>query len=255
MAIYEYSISEDFSNGVDGYKFQIEIDDSAITSADIVSISTKNGTCYANFDDTLSSGDETILDGLVDTHDGLPLPDINEFDGTLSSKDGFFCYSIVENREKDIGIYPDGNDLKFKDKSVGPYTLSQLYSSSGDNFGNDYQTQVSLSRSSTTSSIPQTKVTLTTPALTGTYRLNWQAALDNNVSISCIRLYNDTDEEIVGIEQCYKAPHKDCKLTLSGFGNVVFSGSLKVFKLQYHDEQGNHEVGIQDAKIEIWRVI
>jgi len=71
---YTYSISGDFPNEkVDDDKLQIQIGDSAIATA-ISYIITHGDDCDIWFADALSSGDETILDGLVAAHDGEPIP-------------------------------------------------------------------------------------------------------------------------------------------------------------------------------------
>lgn len=121
-------------------------------------------------------------------------------------------------------------------------------------YGLNYQIQKSLARSTTTSSTYQDKVTLTTGSLTGTYRVSWFCLLDNNVSISTVRLYNNTDSSAVGDVQYFKPSNKDVIAPHYGFDTVVFTGSSKVFKLQYRDNDGGKEVGIRDAKVEIWRV-
>ena len=69
---YEYSVSTDFPNhqvGID--KLTSQVAGSAIVTA-LVRIDTSGDVCDIWFEAELSSGDETILDGLVAVHDGAP---------------------------------------------------------------------------------------------------------------------------------------------------------------------------------------
>jgi len=121
-------------------------------------------------------------------------------------------------------------------------------------FGKDYQTAISTARSTTTSSTYQTKTTLTTPALTGTYRVAWAAVVDNGGANGKSRLYNSTDAAVVGAERVFKAGDSAERQTQSGFAEIVFTGAAKTFQLQYGDVAGGNTQGIQDARIELWRV-
>ena len=78
---YTYSISVDFPNQtVDAGRLHSEIQSSAILTA-LDGVSTKGGDCDVLFKDALSTGDSTVLDGLVAVHDGVPLPDPTTVDG------------------------------------------------------------------------------------------------------------------------------------------------------------------------------
>lgn len=69
---YTYSIQGDFPNqAVAPARLQQEIEDSAMSSALITHINTNDDDCDVWFEDPLSVGDETILDGLVAAHSGL----------------------------------------------------------------------------------------------------------------------------------------------------------------------------------------
>lgn len=122
-------------------------------------------------------------------------------------------------------------------------------------FGQSFQTAASSARSTTTSLTYQTKVTLTTPALTGTFRIGWTAALDHNsVSSSAkLRCYNQTDGAVIGAEQLKEFQDALNIETLSGFGYVTFTGSAKTFTLDYCCATAN-TTGIQAAVLEFWRV-
>ncbi len=122
-------------------------------------------------------------------------------------------------------------------------------------FGQDYQREEVLAEISTTLDTPQTRVTLTTPALTGTYRVSFHAQRNNSDKPGWVRLYNDTDAAVIGFEQQVRT-----KLTADNYPdhgsahNVVFAGVAKTFFLQWWDNAGGNAQYIRDAYIEIWRV-
>jgi len=122
-------------------------------------------------------------------------------------------------------------------------------------FGEDYQTAVSLARSTTTSTDFQTKTTLTTPALTGTYRIGWHSIVDQNSVADKVeaRLQNVTDGITVGVTNRHEPQDATNRIAVGGFAEVVFSGVAKTFQIQYRQQDGS-TAGIQDARIEIWRV-
>jgi hypothetical protein len=125
-------------------------------------------------------------------------------------------------------------------------------------FGNDYQTEISTAQSTTTSSTFQTKLTLTTPALTGTYRLGWTARVGQSNAGDKVeaRLRNTTDSSTVGAPiNGIRIEPKDInnRYSVGGFAEVVFTGSAKTFEIQYREQDGN-TARIEDARIEIWRV-
>ena len=122
-------------------------------------------------------------------------------------------------------------------------------------FGEDPQHVSSISRTTTTSTTFQNKATLTTPALTGTYRIGWAAIIDHSsASTDCeCRLYNNTDAVVVGGTAIHEPKDSRNRIHVGSFEHIVFSGSAKTFNLQYRSESAN-TTGIQDAHIEIWRV-
>lgn len=120
-------------------------------------------------------------------------------------------------------------------------------------FGKDYQTAVSLARQTTTSNVYQDKVTLTTPALTGTYRVGWMATIDHGDDQGKSRLYNVTDAAVIQ-EEIRKIKTVSDRSSVGGFAEVVFAGVAKTFKIQFADVVGGNTQGIANARIEIWRV-
>ncbi len=130
-------------------------------------------------------------------------------------------------------------------------------------FGRDYQTEVSVALSTTTSTTFQVKITLTTPSLTGTYRVGWCALVGQSNTgdqVEC-RLRNTTDGVTLGADPVgagadgSRNEPKDTldRMTTAGFAEVVFSGAAKTFELQYR-QQGGNTASIRNAHVEIWRV-
>lgn len=110
MSSYSYNLDTDFAGGADFNKLRVEIADSAIVEA-LLSLSTSDRTCTLVFANPLSTGDETILDGLVAAHDPSPLDfrDLfveREYDAKLrliretayaiKKPDGTFSFRVTE---------------------------------------------------------------------------------------------------------------------------------------------------------------
>lgn len=73
MADYTYSVANDTANGVAALDaLEAEINASAIVTA-LDNLSTSGDTLICSFKDSLSGGDETILDGLIAAHTGVAL--------------------------------------------------------------------------------------------------------------------------------------------------------------------------------------
>ena len=101
----------------------------------------------------------------------------------------------------------------------------------------------------------QTAVSLVTPALTGTYRINFYCELacsSTNKSALC-QLLNVTDSNA---EVCYGNVYTLGNMTyimVSGFGDVSFVGAAKTFRLQYAAATPPVETFIRRARLEIWK--
>lgn len=133
-------------------------------------------------------------------------------------------------------------------------SIKQALDNGGSDFGKDYQVEKVDARATTTSATYQTRVTLTTPALTGTYRVRGHAMIDDPSSLGKMRLRNDTDAVNIGGEVIHKASDANERRPYDMLDTVVFTGSAKTFKLQWADVSGGNTQGICYAKIEIWRV-
>jgi len=120
-------------------------------------------------------------------------------------------------------------------------------------FGQDYQSVASDAESGTTSSTYLDKVSLTTPALTGTYLISWQTCLENSSpnKTSTARLENVTDSSTLSGEHNQIEGANDCRV-VSGFGEVVFTGSAKTFKIQWKTSGGTATTS--QSRITIWRI-
>lgn len=121
-------------------------------------------------------------------------------------------------------------------------------------FGADFQRESSEDESSTTSSTFQDKVTLTTPALTGTYRVafftEWATA--NSGSRGPVRLYNSTDD----VELClsdFRGVQSAIYYTILGFAYVTMDGA-KTFKFQFRSFNNSTEITVRRCRLEFWRV-
>jgi len=122
-------------------------------------------------------------------------------------------------------------------------------------FGANHQTVESTARSTSTESSPQNKLTMTTPALTGTYRIGWHAVVDQSSNSSSVeaQLWNSTNAQVVGVIQVHEPEDTDSRIMVGGHAHIVFSGAAKTFIIRYNTANGN-TAGIADARIELWRV-
>lgn len=132
-------------------------------------------------------------------------------------------------------------------------------------FGDDYQAVESAALFSTgagltapTSFVTKPGSSLTTPPLTGTYRVAWRAtyaASEANVTVGG-RLFNVTDAVVVGVAQMFQPKSPSDLEDMNGTNEVVFGGAAKTFSVQINKEEGPDpsSVSVRDARIELWRV-
>ncbi len=127
-------------------------------------------------------------------------------------------------------------------------------------FGQDYQIVVNDARTTTTANayggVGTTKLTLVTPALTGTYRVAAFAVLDQGGAnqIGWCRLYNSTDAVVLG-----EANHRPSAITVQApfalrCPDCVFAGAAKTFLLQFRSGVAGDTTGCRYARLELWRV-
>lgn len=122
-------------------------------------------------------------------------------------------------------------------------------------FGASYQYAASEAVSTSALVAWTTKATLTTPALTGTFRVAYHCELANNgvnKTHDC-RLYNATD----AVELCSDSrqrPKANLYGAVDGFVQVIFTGAAKTFQSQWASPDGSTVVSIRRARIELWRV-
>lgn len=121
-------------------------------------------------------------------------------------------------------------------------------------FGKDYTAQASEGESTTTSASWQDKVTLTTPALTGVYRVNWYVEIKTSASnkFPQARVYNDTDGVELGFGQ-RTFSNAEIYDNFSGYANVTFTGVAKTIKLQFANTSGGTTT-VRRARLSVWRV-
>ena len=124
-------------------------------------------------------------------------------------------------------------------------------------WGLNYQSVVSLARS--TYSIDttfQTKSTLTTGALTGTFRVGWDATIDGSITNREVeaRLWDATAVAIIGVVKSFRPGDAAERASVSGIADIVLAGVSKTIEVQYRTTNILTTVGISDARIEFWRV-
>lgn len=147
-----------------------------------------------------------------------------------------------------------GSGVSVSDAGSGQVDVD-ISGGSASVFGADYQYEESLAETSTTATSFQNKVSLTTPSLTGTYRVGWRASLEADNGDGEIRLLNETDSEAIDLGQATSGggPVSVEFFHFSGFQNITFTGTAKTFRIQYRQVSAG-SVNIRDAKIEFWRV-
>lgn len=170
--------------------------------------------------------------------DDLDTPDDNT---DLNTSTG--AHGLAPKLDDDDSHYLDGK---------GAWTTP---AGGGGIFGADYESEVSLAESSTTSSSFQTKLQHVTPALTGTYRVAWSALMYHSTVADSVqaRLMNVTDTVDVTGTASKESNHNDDRIQVGAFAEVVFSGVAKTFEIQWRQDRGGTAY-IAHARFEIWRV-
>ena len=114
-----------------------------------------------------------------------------------------------------------------------------------------HSVSTSLSRSTTSSNSYQDKVTLVTPATTGTFVLHWSAIVDSE-GVADVRSRNVTDGSTITDMQFKPTDSSEDERCFSGFSEVSLTGSSKTISLQW---RGNGDLsGIQSARLRLEEV-
>jgi hypothetical protein len=157
----------------------------------------------------------------------------------------------------DIGkvAYQTDNSTVWVLVGYSPILWSELTVPATNIFGSNASNQEALSDTSTTSSTPQDKVTLTSGAVTGVHRIAFSAELyqePNNKTVG-VRLYNSTDA-VVLCDVTHRDPIQLVWYGVSGFAYVTFAGVAKTFKVQFYSPDNSSAIHIRNARLEFWRV-
>lgn len=120
-------------------------------------------------------------------------------------------------------------------------------------FGQNYQYAASEGESTTTSESFQDKVSLTTPVLTGTYRVGFCCRfwLTGSWSDECeVRFTGDVLGTLAGVfERQENEP-----LSATAFRQISFSSQSRTFRIQFRTDDNDSTAHIDQARIEFWRV-
>ncbi len=139
-------------------------------------------------------------------------------------------------------------------QASGPSAAAWATPAAAAVFGQDWQTAADEGESTTTSTSFQDKLSMTTPALTGTYRVAFYCEISPSTAnrLQEARLYNSTNatELCIGIT---RPSATSVYMPIYGFQLVTFSGAAKTFLVQYRSPQGV-TVAIRRARMELWRV-
>lgn len=122
-------------------------------------------------------------------------------------------------------------------------------------FGNCYKYAESLSRSTTTSTSWQTKLTLVTGTLTGKYLVFFHCAVDHSTVADDVQArFRETVAGVnIGPEYSMEMKEDWDIRPVDGFAPIDFSNESKTFAIQYRQQRGG-TAGIQDARIVMWKV-
>jgi hypothetical protein len=116
----------------------------------------------------------------------------------------------------------------------------------------NWQSADSNDESSTTSTSWQDKVTMTTPALTGTFFMIYSAEIKSGdiLNKAKLRCRNTTDNVTLANSNSGETDYE----SFSASSVVVFAGSSKTFKLQLQSKLEGMTSYVQNARMRLWRV-
>ena len=255
---YTYAVTDFLNDKVQTDRLTQEINSSAIVTT-LESIGLDDVECRVQFQDVLSGGDETILDGLVAAHTGAPPTIVNVstqtqqdvIDPTVAADEdaGYKVGDIwVNNATKDIFVLIDA--------TVGAAQWKQL----GLQGSNLVAYVASESADTYTGTIDwQQKVRLTfTPDITGDYLLNWSArtGLSSDRELFGIRIEQDDTTTIDELQYTVTPEEKNTPYSRASDGLVKVSLTADqeyTFDLDYKTFKADKTVYIQNARIIIRR--
>jgi hypothetical protein len=254
---YTYSISEDFSAGVDGAKLHQEIDGSAIASASILRVDTEGDNCDAWFDGELSGGDQTTLNGLVAAHDGIPLEDVDSVFDSLSLKKTYYQYNSSADTNVKVARDSSGN-LTFLDGVTAQKTLAELAVASI--FGSQYQYVENISEmeyAGTTEYVERLSIDIPDTIPAGDYRVGWSyqwSTSHSQVSFK-LRVQVDDTTDLTEVSLSTKRTYSEGYYGSGfGFAKVTLTSAAHTIDLDFGCIEANVISYIKNARLEIWRV-
>ena len=194
---------------------------------------------------TMSAADKTKLDGITA---GAAVASVSG-SGAISSSGGTTpAISVAAATTLVPGTMSAADKTKLDGVASG---------ATANHHGEDYQSASSLNRVTyNTNTSFQSKVALTTAAVTGTYMIEWMYILDNSATNQQVegQLYNTTDAAIVGGLDVMRPANAVERKNVCGFAEVVMAGVAKTFQIQYRTANTGATVGIAEARIKFYRI-
>jgi hypothetical protein len=149
-----------------------------------------------------------------------------------------------------IGAIPDTFYLQRSGTSiigVAPSAIAGV-------FGDNYQ-KAEVVGPFTTTGVTYIDVTsITTPTLTGTFRLTLSWAFANTSKLQYLRLYDDNLSATIGQESVVKINTNNSIWSFSKTHIVTLSAESKLYKVQIKTEDAGNPADIRDVLLEWWRV-
>lgn len=121
-------------------------------------------------------------------------------------------------------------------------------------FGTDYMYAASEGRSVTTSESYQTKVTLNTGILNGTYRVAWTAVGDGDDDETHRYRLRDTTNNTTLSEFRIEPEEDNNRFPVGAFREIEFNAESRQLRIQWRSGDSGEDAAIRQARIELWRV-
>jgi chaperonin cofactor prefoldin len=121
-------------------------------------------------------------------------------------------------------------------------------------FGNDHVMAEAASRTTTILPLFQVKLSVNTGERSGLYRLAWHCVVDNERRSGEFRLINTTDNAVIGTTQAFEAKSSSDRIPLGGISTISLNGTAKTLEIQFRAVTVGNIQGIQDARIELFRI-